>query len=266
VLLLLEQAGVRSKLKAVMNYPWIKGLSLISRGTHYQIRIATMLLGVFPALVVCFLVLTASFPTGAFSLAAKIIIGCMALLLALSGYAILRTYPKNITKLRGYLRDMVEGELPDKVALEHSEDDICAIENYLNLVLTGLRDKIQLLAQQLQRARAMQSALTTQQQELLAAERQRVMIQSLGTLCHHIAQPLTVLSYHLYYLRQLEPTPAMQQELAECENTFSEVVALLDRMRQVSTYRTEPYHIFTGAETPGVDNTILDITEPAAAH
>ncbi len=40
----------------------------------------------------------------------------------------------------------------------------------------------------------MKRTIEAQREEILAAERQRVMIQSLGAACHHLGQPATVVS------------------------------------------------------------------------
>jgi signal transduction histidine kinase len=237
----------------------INGLSLVSRGTRTQIRIATTLLGVVPALAVCFLAVTFFLPAGTFAPVTQITIGGTAFVLALSGYLLLLAYPRSIVKLREYLREIAAGELPEKVTLDQSEDDIRAIENYLNQVLAGLRNKVQLLERQLQVNRAIKALIAAQQQELLEAEQQRIMIQSLGAMCHHIAQPLTVLSANLYFLRQQVPAQAAQARLAECEKNLADVSAILVKMRQVRTYRTVPYRTYAAEAPLGPDCAILDI-------
>jgi phosphoglycerate-specific signal transduction histidine kinase len=234
-------------------------LSLVSRGARYQIRIATLLLTVLPVLVLGFLVMTFFFPPGTFTATSQIALGVTAMALAISGYAILRKYPQNVVKLRHYLHHMAEGELPEKITLENTEDDITAIENYLNQVLSGLRNKVQTLEKQLHVTRAMKAALETQHQELLEAERQRVMIQSLGAACHHIGQPMTVLRAQLYFLRQQVDTPERRAQVAECEQAVNEMADILDNLRNVSAYRTMPYRTLASDEAQSADASILDI-------
>ncbi|MDA3926757.1 MAG: response regulator [Kiritimatiellae bacterium] len=234
-------------------------LSLVSHGAYYQIRIATILMGVLPLLVLCVLMLPFIFPAGIHALVAKLVICSCTLMLSVSGYAILRKFPQNIIKLRQYLRDIAEGELPDKITLENTEDDIASIENYMNLVLSGLRSKVDLLEKQLELTRAMKSALIVQQQDLLEAEQQRVMIQSLGAACHHIGQPATLLGTHLYLLKNQSPVPAELVEIEECERAMAEIIKVLDKLRLVGTYRTMPYRTFVTGETQRADEAILDI-------
>ncbi|TAN38262.1 MAG: hypothetical protein EPN23_02930 [Verrucomicrobia bacterium] len=239
-----------------MKENWDKNISLISRGTRYQVQVATALMGVIPLLVVYFFVLTVSSPHSIYSGIGQLIIVSLTFLLAVSGYALLCKYPTNILKLRQYLRQIAEGELPEKVALDNSADDIRAIEGYLNQVLTALRDKVQRLEQQLQLACEMKSALEVNQRELLAAERHRVMIQSLGAACHHIGQPATVLRTHLHFLRNQTVMPRELDEIAECERAVEAIAAVLEKLRHVSAYRTTPYLAVPAGSTEDV---ILDI-------
>ena len=245
--------------------PWTDKFSLVSRGSRYQVRIAMLLMGVLPVLVLGFLVVTFMLPAGTFSVVARSALGGTALVLAVSGYAMLHKYPQNIVKLRQYLRNIAEGELPDKVTLEHTEDDLGAIETYLNQVLSSLRDKVTLLERQLQLTHDMKAALEAQQQELLEAERQRVMIQSLGAACHHIGQPTTVLGAHLYLLKGQSPPPAMLASIEECERAVESIAGVLEKLRQVSDYRTMPYRTVAADKAAGADSAILDI-EAALGH
>lgn len=230
-------------------------ISLISRGARFQIQVATVLMGVIPLLVVCFFALSVYSPAGMPSFVGQVVIGGLTFLLAASGYALLRRYPENIIKLRQYLRQIAAGELPEKIALDQSEDDIRAIEDYLNQVLVALRNKVQLLEQQLQLSREMKTALETQQQDLLAAERHRVMIQSMGAACHHIGQPTTLLRTNLYFLKSQASTPRERGMVAECEQAVEAIVEVLEKLRHVSAYRTTPYCTISNS----ADEEILDI-------
>lgn len=236
-----------------------KKLSLVSRGARYQIAVATILMAVLPILVVCFIALTTSFPAGTYSFAAKVVVSAFALALAASGYAILRKYPENIVKLRQYLRKIAEGELPDKITLLNSEDDIKAIENYLNTVLDELRRKVHLLQEQLRLTREMRDAIQSQQKDLLEAERDRVMIQSLGTACHHIGQPTTVLRAHLHLLKNRASSPNELEEIEECAKAVDSIAEVLEKLRHLSEYRTVPYLTFYAGEERAEDGEILDI-------
>ena len=238
---------------------WTKRCTLASRGARHQIAIAIILVAVLPVLVVCFIALAESFTAGPYSFGAKVVICAFTFVLALSGYSILSKYPVNILKLRQHLRKIAEGELPDKITLLNSEDDIKAIEDYLNTVLAELRRKVNLLEEQLQLTREMKNAIKSQQDELLEAERHRVMIQSLGAACHHIGQPTTVLGLHLHFLKSQVSSPRDQAVIEECVKALDSLAEVLEKLRHVSEYRTVPYRTFYANENRGEDREILDI-------
>ncbi|MFH0907592.1 MAG: hypothetical protein V1929_02365 [bacterium] len=242
-----------------MKENWTKKLSLVSRGARDQIAVAIALMAVLPLLVVCFLALTMSFPAGTYSFATKVVLGILAFALAASGYGILRQYPANIMKLRHYLRQIAEGQLPDKITLLDSEDDIKAIQTDLNTVVDELRRKVDLLEEQLRVTREMGAAIESQQNELLEAERHRVMIQSVGAACHHIGQPTTVLRAHLHVLKKQASSPKELEEIDECAKAVDSIADVLGKLRHISEYRTVPYRTFYAGEKRGEDGAILDI-------
>ena len=110
-----------------MQRSWQKSLSLAFQGSRRQIGVAALLLGGFPLLGLSFVLFVILRGDGAYSpMTLAVVVGLCAVL-GLSGYAILWKYPKNIEKLRWYLRNIASGELPEKIALLNSEDDIKAI-------------------------------------------------------------------------------------------------------------------------------------------
>ncbi|MDF7801745.1 response regulator [Pontiellaceae bacterium B1224] len=83
--------------------------------------------------------------------------------------------------------------------------------------------------------------INLQQEQLLDAERQRVMIESLGTACHHIGQPATVISAYLQLMQAQETDAGMQEMIASCLQASETMVNLLQQLQHVSKYRTTPY-------------------------
>ncbi len=65
----------------------------------------------------------------------------MVLLIGL-GCWLLSTYPVTVIKLRKYLEDMVEGDLPAEVIFANAEDDIHAIEACMNILVERLKAHI----------------------------------------------------------------------------------------------------------------------------
>jgi len=237
-------------------------ISLISRGARYQMVVAICLVAVLPLLTICFLALPASPLCDTYSFAVRATMIAALLILAASGYSMLLQYPRNILKLRVCLQKIAAGEMPAKITLLHSEEDIVAIENYLNTVVADLRQKVRLLQEQLQLTREMHAALESQQKALLEAERHRVMIQSLGAACHHIGQPATLLCAHFDLLKKQAHSPVEMAEVMECTQAVDSITAVIERLQRISEYRTVPYLTFQAGHKPNHATEILDIATP----
>lgn len=105
----------------------------------------------------------------------------------------------------------------------------------------------------------LERTIRQQQDDLLQAERQRVMIESLGAACHHIGQPATVIRTCLDLMSRTGPAPEIQTMIAECTKAADQVADVLDRLRAVSEYRTAPYRSLRPGEPPRADQAILAI-------
>ena len=82
-----------------------------------------------------------------------------------------------------------------------------------------------------------------QQQALLVAERHRVMFESLGAVCHHLAQPLTSMAMNLSTLKTTPSIPNAKKQalLGECIKATERLAQVLERLRAIREYRTTPY-------------------------
>ena len=70
------------------------------------------------------------------------IVGALGLGMApVMGYALLSRYPRTVLKLRRYLQDIMQGELPENIELIQSENDIRAIQNALTMIVGRLKQK-----------------------------------------------------------------------------------------------------------------------------
>lgn len=87
----------------------------------------------------------------------------------------------------------------------------------------------------------MKYTIEAQRQTLMAAERQRVMIESLATACHHLGQPATVVATCLSLMRRQHPSPELENVIAECEAAVNSMTGILERLQHVNEYRTVPY-------------------------
>lgn len=89
--------------------------------------------------------------------------------------------------------------------------------------------------------RRLRNAVERQRRELLDAERQRVMFESIGAACHHLGQPATVLSAYLQLMKQQEKDPKLLRMVDASLESVQAIGDVLDRLRNVNAYRTEPY-------------------------
>jgi FixJ family two-component response regulator len=95
-----------------------------------------------------------------------------------------------------------------------------------------------------------------QREELLDAERQRVMIGSLGTACHHIGQPATVISAYLQMMQLQETDSETKEMIAACMEASEAIAEILRKLQLVSQYRETPY--LPGSEHLGDSIIALD--------
>ena len=115
--------------------------SLISRGARVQFAIGVALISVIPLLVFWYFNVIAGVPDNAFGLQ-SIMMVALVTAVAAAGYAILQKYPMNIIRLRGFLEQVIGGDLPEQVQLLDAEDDIAAVERCLNLILKQLKERL----------------------------------------------------------------------------------------------------------------------------
>jgi DNA-binding NtrC family response regulator len=82
-----------------------------------------------------------------------------------------------------------------------------------------------------------------QQQALIEAEQQRVMTESLRAACHHFAQPLTAMTLNLRSLMDTKQVRGTREEALfnRCVEATERLANVLQHMRDVRQYRTEPY-------------------------
>jgi signal transduction histidine kinase len=200
-------------------------LTLSTRGAWGQVAVAATLITLLPALILTWFRLSeTSGPPPSWASAAAAV---LCLFLIFLGYALLLKYPASITRLRRYLQNIALDRLPDHVELCHDEDDINAIRQYLEQIVVQAEERIRLL----------EDKHTAD----LAAERHRIMTESIGALCHHVGQPAAALGITLHLMQQAAPPPALTALVADGQKAFEEMRTILDRLRDITHYRTEPY-------------------------
>jgi hypothetical protein len=204
----------------------LKRFSLATTGVRAQFAVALALIAVIPMLIVICLCLN-----GWLGIEANLVQLGPAVLLVLPfvalGYWILVKYPINVTRLRHYMESLARSVLPDQVALVTGEDDLAAIESLMRKVVKQTEKRA--------------STIESQSGALLAAERQRVMIQSLGTACHHLGQPATVITGYLEMTQRMALPAEAQLMLEQCRLAAADVGDILARLQRLTVYRSEPY-------------------------
>jgi DNA-binding NtrC family response regulator len=104
--------------------------------------------------------------------------------------------------------------------------------------------------------RGLRRALEEQRLALLEAERQRVMVESLAAVCHHLGQPITVISTCLQMMKR--PDAAVIPDLmAQCAQAADAAHAIMKKIQALCVYRSEPYLPAGGGEAAKGSDRIL---------
>jgi len=88
----------------------------------------------------------------------------------------------------------------------------------------------------------MECKIKEQEKALLEAERQRVMMESLGAATHHLAQPVTALLCNLEVLYEEPDLEDNQKKILEkCLRFVGEISQIIRKLQTIQKYRTTPY-------------------------
>ncbi len=239
-------------------------LSIRSQRSRGYLEAAFSLVTVIPMLCLCvimFSLFSDILPDSSFL---RVGVGTAGLLSGVAGFVMLRIYPKNLERLRGYLSRIAAEDLPEQATLLPGEQDFSDIEGFLNKIIGSLHSKILRLDAELTRTQQLLKTVESQSEDLIAAERQRVMIESLGAACHHIGQPTTVLLLYLTCLREQNTGIIDHAELEACIKAVESITSILKKLQHVSEYRTVPYASFRHEDgsTGGGQMKIVDIDSP----
>lgn len=204
----------------------LKSLSLSRRGAWGQVAVAAMLITIIPLLILAW-VWKSHLDGNTVPAFVAWVVGAVIGVVITLGYTLLFKYPMSIVRLRHYLSTLASGGIPGRVTLSRDEDDLVAVQHYMEQIVTMAEERIRMIEKR--------------HEVELGAERQRVMIESLGTMCHHVGQPATVIGMCLYRL-QSNPLPAeVPVILTECATALDSMTEILDQMRAATQYASEPY-------------------------
>ena len=206
--------------------PLSRRFSLVMTGARAQFAAAMALISVIPLLAMVYVCVSGRLGV-VVALDRLWPAVAMALPFVALGYWMMVKYPINIVRLRRYMEDLARGVLPGHVVLMTDEDDLATVEVLLRKVVKQTETRVR--------------TIEAQSEALLDAERQRVMVQSLGAACHHLGQPVTVIGAYLDITRRLPLPPEAQRMLADCQAAADAMGDILNRFQRLTVYRTESY-------------------------
>lgn len=225
---------MKKNLQAQSFYLNPKSLSLSRRGAWGQVVIASILITILPSLILVWGWITHSkgirVPLETIWVGGGCVIGVIIL-----GYALLLKYPVSIVRLRQYLSILAGGGIPEVVNISKDEDDLVAVQGYLERIIKMAEDRIQMLQKH--------------HDVELEEERQRVMVESIGAMCHHLGQPASVMSMCLYGLKNNPAPEEVPMLLKQCEDAFNAMSETLDKLRGIAHYCSEAYLDQASADT-----------------
>ena len=105
----------------------------------------------------------------------------------------------------------------------------------------------------------MRETLERQRAELLDAERQKAMIQSLGAACHHLGQPATTLQCCLDLLQRLNLTSDAKELVGQGNDAMHEMSETLHDLQRVCAFSTTTYRARAPNDPERPDENILKI-------
>ena len=162
---------------------------------------------------------------------------------------------------------LLDFDLPDMTGLEVLEESIAIAPELVVVMVTAKGDEetavhamkggamdylvkgnvtVQTIERVLMNARerlVLRNTVSEQQEKLIQAERQRVMLESVGAACHHFSQPITSLLGRLELL--LARNPPLEEKdkelLDECVASTRKMQEILKQFQKIKDYRTVPY-------------------------
>jgi len=190
---------------------WLEMFSLSGRSAIYQFLIAITMISIIPLLAVMYLLKESGFyeRNAGGGLAVLLPLAAMVVL----GYLVVFKYPFTVTRLQRYLKEVVEGELPERIDLLDHEADIGSIEQSLNIILKDLRERIDAMGRE-------KAHLET---ELHQAQRLKAMGEISAGIAHEINTPIQFVTDNMRFLSKATQDLLVYLSLAtaaikECES------------------------------------------------
>jgi signal transduction histidine kinase len=225
--------------------------AMISVGVREQVAVAAAMISIIPVLVVIYVVSPLAQHVDLADGQVLMLLGGGVLIQVL-GYVVLLKYPRNIVRLSKYLAQLAAGEVPDSkdLRLHRNGDDLAAVADAMEAVIHRADKRIRTIEQQTE--------------ALVAAEQQRAMIESLGAACHHMGQPTTVITTLLDMISRNKLPQDVEEMVNQCRDSASRLGEILERLRSVAEFRSEPYVSAGEGQTPRPDESILHVPDESS--
>jgi len=202
------------------------------------------MISILPLLVLIYLLAGMNVPLRLSDDVVRCILALDVFLMVL-GYALLIKYPVNVVRLRRYLESLVDGAIPKKVELLTEEGDLAAIENCMSRLVEQTEQRIRRIEEQTA--------------ALVDAERNRVMLESVGAACHHLGQPATVIDLYLAMMSEKEQSPELREMITRCQESSKAIASVIRRLQEVTEYKTEAYRDRVDSGPARSDDRILKV-------
>jgi len=201
---------------------WRRFLSLTTRGARTQFFIAVGIALVLP-LMSLLMLYNGDLGVAEFWQPNRHLLAGATIMLVFLGYALIARYPITIVRLRRYLQAIISGEMPEKINLVEAESDIHAIQKSLNIILSQLRERLE---------------LTRREKDALEAElRQAQKLKALGTasagIAHELKTPIQFVSTNTRFFAQAT------RDLLELVQTYRSLLDGADAGPATERARTE---------------------------
>ncbi len=216
-------------------------------------------MSVIPLLSMIYIVVMVWIYPGRITYMTGAVLIALILLMNIAGFLIQLEYPRILMKLRNHISGIARGILPDKGRLPESRnsDDLIDLENGVNEVIEEMRRQLRVARDNQLLEQERRQRIEQQQQELIHAEKHRAMIQTLGAVCHHMGPPLKILRMRMRLMKHIDDMSPMERvQIEECKKELEVTVNIIERLRTIREFRTEPY---TGDDDHYNDTEILAI-------
>lgn len=212
--------------------------SMSSQGTRFQFSLSLVLILLIPVLTLLYISAQKHYAGGFLSGGSDDLPLLIAVAIMGLGLLLLIKYPITIIRLRKYLEEIAAGDLPMEIKFSVPEDDITAIEEYMNQILGRLKTKVI----------EMEDSQALLQQQLNRAQRMESIGKLAAGIAHEINTPVQFVGDNIQFL---ERAMADLRQIVEAYRTHLSAVASPDVLENVTALEQKIDLPFLMEEIPG---------------